>query len=167
MEHPLVVQFRGSEPERLAKCAAIAASMGYDEVNINCGCPAVSSKTQEPFGAALLKEPALVLSVVSAMVKACSVPVTVKCRIGVDDCESYEELKGFIKTVSSGGVRHFIVHARKAILKGLNVIENRTIPPLKYEVVYKLAKDFPHLFFSINGGLKTIEGVRVAKNTTQ
>ncbi len=159
VEHPVVVQFRGSEPKGMAKCTEIAASLGYDEVNINCGCPKPKAKEQEAFGAELMKHPELVLSVVTAMVKASSVPVTVKCRIGVDDYESYEYLKSFIHTVSTGGIRHFIVHARKALLKGLNPLENRLVPPLNYDWVYRLAKDFPHLLFSINGGIRTIESV--------
>eukprot|EP01022_Parablepharisma_sp_SALTPOND_P010882 TRINITY_DN144_c0_g1_i5.p1 TRINITY_DN144_c0_g1~~TRINITY_DN144_c0_g1_i5.p1 ORF type:complete len:209 (-),score=24.29 TRINITY_DN144_c0_g1_i5:491-1117(-) len=159
IEHPVVVQFRGSNTERMAKAAAISASLGYDEVNINCGCPALKGKGKEPFGAVLMKDPVKVRDLVREMAKTCPVPITVKCRTGVDEVDSFDALRNFIATVKEGGVKHFIVHARKALLNGLNVIENRTIPPLKYEWVYQLAKEFPDLRFSINGGFKTIESV--------
>jgi len=159
IEHPIVVQFRGSDIERMKRATILSKSMGYNEVNINCGCPALKNKSKEPFGAVLMKSPEKVRDICREMIKSCDIPVTVKCRIGVDDQDSYEALINFIKIVAESGVKHFIVHARKAILKGFSVIENRMIPPLRYDWVYKLTKDFPGLQFTINGGLKTIEDV--------
>lgn len=159
IEHPVVVQFRGNTIAQFIKSTSIAASWGYDEMNINCGCPVPEIKGKETFGAALMKEPLRVQELVREIIKVSPIPVTVKCRLGVDEFDSYEFFKNFISIVSGGGVTHFIVHARKAWTKGLNVIENRTIPPLKYDWVYQIAKEFPTLRFTINGGIKTIETV--------
>lgn len=159
VEHPVVVQFRGSNLEQLVKATAIAASWGYDEVNINCGCPVAEVKGKETFGAAMMKDPSAVQALVNGLIQASSIPVTVKCRVGVDDLDSYEYFRGFVATVVEGGVKHVIVHARKALLKGLGVIGNRTIPPLKYEWVYQIAKEFPDVRFTINGGIKTLDAV--------
>jgi len=159
-EHPVVVQLGGSDLEKMAKATSICASYGYDEININCGCP--SPKVKEgSFGAALMLNPQAVYDIANAMIKASNgIPITVKCRIGVDDHDSFEELTKFISTVSSAGVNHFIIHARKAFLDGLNPKENRTIPPLKYDWVYKLTDEFPYLRFSLNGGLQSIEEMK-------
>ena len=159
IEHPVVVQFRGSNIEQLIKATNIAASWGYDEVNINCGCPVPETKGKETFGAVMMKDPVRVQILVRDLIKASPIPVTIKCRIGVDDLDSYEFFHNFIETTSKGGVKHFIIHARKALLKGLDIIGNRTVPPLKYEWVYQIAKEFPDLRFTINGGIKTIEAV--------
>jgi len=155
-EHPIAVQLGGSDPADLAKCAAIAEGYGYDEINLNVGCPSerVSSGS---FGACLMAEPELVAECVAAMVAAVKVPVTVKHRIGIDKMQSYEELCHFVDTVHKGGCNTFIVHARIAILKGLSPKENRQVPPLKYEWVYQLKKDFPHLEIIINGGIQTLD----------
>lgn len=160
VEHPVVIQFKGSDPERLSKAAALASSLGYDAVNINCGCPARKCKGEEPSGAILMKDPKQVQETVKAMVGAASVPVTVKCRTGVDDLDSYEYLKNFVETVGEGGTSHFVVHARKALLQGLDPEGNRCVPPLKYEWVCRLAKEFPALQIDLNGGLQSIEMVR-------
>ncbi|MBB71079.1 MAG: tRNA dihydrouridine(20/20a) synthase DusA [Legionellales bacterium] len=153
-EHPLALQLGGSNPEDLANASKIAAEMGYDEINLNVGCP--SSRVQNGrFGACLMAEPELVRDCVAAMNGAVDIPVTVKTRIGIDDKDSYEELQRFIATVAEIGCERFIVHARKAWLKGLSPKENRTVPPLRYDVVYQLKQDFPHLSFIINGGIKT------------
>lgn len=133
IENPIVCQLGGNTPEKLQQCALICQQLGYDEVNLNVGCP--SERVQDgAFGACLMKKPEEVASMTAAMKKAVSIPITVKCRLGVDEFDSYDFAKQFIETVSTkGSVNHFIVHARKAYLKGLNPAENRTIPPLKYE----------------------------------
>jgi tRNA-dihydrouridine synthase A len=154
-EHPVALQLGGSHPQELALCAKIAEDFGYDEVNLNIGCP--SSRVQAGrFGACLMKEPQLVAECVAAMSDKVGIPVTVKTRIGVDDHDSYEKLHHFITTVAAAGCQTFIMHARKAWLKGLSPRENREIPPLQYETVYRLKRDFPHLTFILNGGVKTI-----------
>jgi tRNA-dihydrouridine synthase A len=155
-EHPLALQLGGSEPDKLAECSRFAADAGYDEVNFNVGCP--SDRVQSGrFGACLMAEPALVADCVAAMVKAVSVPVTVKTRIGIDDRDSYEELAEFIARVHQAGCNTFIIHARKAYLQGLSPKENRTIPPLNYEYVYRIKQQFPELFIVINGGVSDLE----------
>lgn len=155
-EHPVALQLGGSDPKALAECAKIAQDWGYDEVNLNCGCP--SDRVQSgKIGAVLMAEPELVAECVSAMQAACSIPVTVKHRIGIDDMEDYPGLVHFVDTVASAGCDTFIVHARKAWLKGLSPKENREIPPLKYEYVYQLKQDRPNLHISINGGITTLE----------
>jgi tRNA-dihydrouridine synthase A len=150
-EHPVGAQLGGSEPEALARCAALVQEYGYDEVNLNCGCP--SERVQKgAFGACLMSEPELVADCVRAMKEELSTPVTVKHRTGVDRIEAYDFLARFVDIVSRAGCRTFIVHARNAILKGLSPKENREIPALKYEYVYRLKRDFPHLDIVINGG---------------
>ena len=158
-EHPLALQLGGSEPKALAACARIAADYGYDEVNLNVGCP--SDRVQSGrFGACLMNEPALVADCVAAMDGASGLPVTVKTRIGVDARDSYEELAEFVGTVAAAGCRVFIIHARKAWLKGLSPKENREIPPLRYDVVERLKRDFPALTVVVNGGVQTLEAMQ-------
>lgn len=153
-EHPLALQLGGSEPADLAACARLGAQWGYDEINLNCGCP--SERVQRgSFGACLMAEPALVADCVKAMVDAVSIPVTVKHRIGIDKNDSYEFVRDFVGAVSEAGCNVFMVHARSAILKGLSPKQNREVPPLKYDVAYRLKQDFPHLTIVINGGIKT------------
>ena len=155
-EHPVALQLGGSEPDALARCAEFGAQAGYDEINLNCGCP--SDRVQEAqFGACLMKDPTRVAASVAAMRKAVDLPVTVKCRIGVDDTEEYAFLRTFVETIAATGCDTFIVHARKAWLSGLSPKENREIPPLRYEVVYRLKQDFPALRIVINGGIRTLE----------
>jgi tRNA-dihydrouridine synthase A len=158
-EKPLSLQLGGDEPQKLAECAIIAEDMGYDEVNLNVGCP--SSRVQSGnFGACLMAQPELVARCVEAMGKVVNIPVTVKHRIGIDESDRYEDLNRFVKIVSEGGCSRFTVHARKAWLQGLNPKENRTIPPLRYGDVYLLKQDFPHLFIEINGGIVNLEQVQ-------
>jgi tRNA-dihydrouridine synthase A len=155
-EHPLAIQLGGSDPESLAEASVISEEYGYKEINLNVGCP--SSKVQKGrFGAILMKEPKLVAKCVSNMKNSVTVPVTVKCRIGVDDMDQDAQLDRFIEEVSFEGCNTFIIHARKAWLKGLSPRDNREIPPLNYERVYKLKDKFHHLNIVINGGIKTIE----------
>ncbi|MFC5605426.1 tRNA dihydrouridine(20/20a) synthase DusA [Variovorax soli] len=157
-EHPVALQLGGSEPDDLAKCARLAEEWGYDEVNLNCGCP--SERVQRgAFGACLMNEPQLVADCVKAMVDATRLPVTVKHRIGIDKIERYEFVRDFIGQVSEAGCKTFIVHARNAWLKGLSPKENREIPPLRYEMVHRLKHEFPHLTISINGGFSQTEAV--------
>ncbi len=154
-EHPLAIQLGGSDPSSLAEASLIAEEFGFKEVNLNIGCP--SSKVQKGrFGAILMKEPELVSKCVHAMKESVNIPVTVKCRIGVDDMDEDASLNKFIKEVSFSGCETFIIHARKAWLSGLSPKDNREIPPLKYERVYKLKETFPELNIVINGGIKTI-----------
>jgi tRNA-dihydrouridine synthase A len=153
-EHPVALQLGGSEPEDLAQAARIGAQWGYDEINLNCGCP--SERVQRgAFGACLMKEPALVADCVKAMVDAVDVPVSVKHRIGIDQDESYSFVRDFVGQVSDAGCRVFSVHARNAWLQGLSPKENREIPPLRYELAYQLKRDFPDLIISVNGGITT------------
>ncbi len=155
-EHPLALQLGGSNVEDLARCAEIARQRGYDEVNLNVGCP--SDRVQNGrFGACLMEEPELVAHCVDAMRQKVDIPVTVKTRIGIDDKDSYEFLCDFITKVSAAGCDTFIIHARKAWLQGLSPKENREIPPLDYPRVYQLKQDFPGLHISINGGIKSFE----------
>ena len=154
-EHPLALQLGGSEPKDMAECARIAEDYGYDEVNINVGCP--SERVQKgAFGACLMAEPHLIADCVSAMRAAVKIPVTVKNRIGIDDQEDYSALYGFVQTVAAAGCETFIIHARKAWLKGLSPKENREIPPLRYELVYELKQALPQLEIIINGGITTL-----------
>ena len=153
-EHPVALQLGGSEPADLAHCARLGEEWGYDEINLNCGCP--SERVQRgAFGACLMAEPQLVADGVKAMVDAVGIPVTVKHRIGIDRGEDYGFVRDFVGTVSEAGCNTFIVHARNAWLKGLSPKENRDIPPLRYELVHRLKRDFPRLSIVINGGLKT------------
>lgn len=157
-EHPIALQLGGSDAKELAACAKIALDYAYDEINLNVGCP--SDRVQSgQFGACLMKQPLLVADCVSAMKNAVSIPITVKTRIGVDDLDSYEHLFYFVKTVAGAGCDIFIIHARKAWLKGLSPKENRDIPPLCYDVVYRLKQDFPQLRIIINGGIREKEAV--------
>ena len=151
-EHPLALQLGGSEPVDLAACAKLAAEWGYDEVNLNCGCP--SERVQRgAFGACLMAEPTLVRDCIKAMRDALSPSVTVKHRIGIDRGESYDFVRDFVGTVGEGGCSVFIVHARNAWLKGLSPKENREVPPLRYDFVHRLKRDFPAWTFVVNGGL--------------
>jgi len=153
IEHPVALQLGGSEPQDLAKSAKLGEQWGYDEINLNCGCP--SERVQRgAFGACLMNEPQTVVDGVKAMKDVVSVPVTVKHRIGIDQNESYGFVRDFVGQVSLAGCEVFIVHARNAVLKGLSPKENREIPPLRYGVVHQLKKDFPQLRFILNGGLQ-------------
>ncbi len=153
-EHPVALQLGGSEPADLAHCARLAAQYGYDEVNLNCGCP--SERVQRgAFGACLMAEPQLVADCVRAMVDAVDIPITVKHRIGIDKLESYDFVRDFVGAVADAGCTTFIVHARNAWLKGLSPKENREVPPLRYEVAHQLKRDFPKLEILVNGGLAT------------
>lgn len=155
-EHPVALQLGGSNPVELAEAAVLAEEAGYDEINLNVGCP--SDRVQSgAFGACLMAEPELVAKCVTNMRTIVSLPVTVKCRIGIDDRDSQEELEDFIGTVAEAGCNTFIVHARKAILSGLSPKENREIPPLKYESVFAVKQAFPELSIIINGGIKTLQ----------
>ncbi len=158
-EHPVALQLGGSEPEDLARCAKLAETWGYDEVNLNCGCP--SERVQRgAFGACLMAEPALVADGLKAMRDACSLPVTVKHRIGIDRQESYDFVRDFVGTLNErAGVQVFIVHARNAWLQGLSPKENREVPPLRHTLVHRLKADFPQLTIVTNGGLQTDEQV--------
>ncbi|MCR9255681.1 MAG: tRNA dihydrouridine(20/20a) synthase DusA [Alphaproteobacteria bacterium] len=158
-EHPVVFQLGGSEPEKMAEAARIVEDFGYDAANINCGCP--SDRVQSGrFGACLMREPETVAALVAAMRAAVSIPVTVKCRIGVDDQEDYADLKRFVDIVSAAGCSEFTVHARKAWLKGLSPKENRDIPPLNHPLVERLKADRPDLTLVANGGLSDMAAIR-------
>jgi len=157
-EQPLAIQLGGSDPSELAECSRIAEASGFSEVNLNVGCP--SDRVQSGrIGACLMAEPGLVAESIHAMRSAVEIPVTVKCRIGIDNMESYDSFNAFIETVAEAGCNTFIVHARKAWLKGLSPKQNREIPPLKYEYVYRLKQDHPQLNIVINGGIKTLDQV--------
>ncbi|WP_339827142.1 tRNA dihydrouridine(20/20a) synthase DusA [uncultured Arenimonas sp.] len=161
VEHPVALQLGGSDPGHLAQATRIGADWGYDEVNLNVGCP--SDRVQAGrFGACLMKEPALVADAVAAMIDAAPahVPVTVKCRLGVDEMEDYDVFRAFIDGVAAAGCTHFVVHARKAWLQGLSPKENREIPPLRYDWVYRLKRERGDLRIEINGGLATVEQVQ-------
>ena len=163
-EHPLALQLGGSEAHDLAQCARLAEQWGYDEVNLNCGCP--SERVQRgSFGACLMAEPQLVADGVKAMRDAVSIPVTVKHRIGIDRGESYDFMRDFVGTVALAGCEVFIVHARNAWLKGLSPKENRDVPPLRHEMVYRLKRDFPALTIVINGGVTT--DAQISEHLTQ
>ncbi len=155
-EHPLALQLGGADPDGLAQAAQIGQDWGYDEINLNVGCPS-ERVVNGSFGACLMAEPLLVAECLLAMTEAVSVPVTVKCRIGIDDMDTNESLDTFVEGVKGAGCSPLIVHARKAWLKGLSPKENRTIPPLDYERVYRLKADFPDLQIVINGGIDTLE----------
>ncbi len=155
-EHPIALQLGGSKPQELAQAAKIGEDFGYDEINLNVGCPSDRVKSGN-FGASLMAEPELVGECINAMQTAVKVPVTVKCRIGIDDQDEDKDLDRFIEIVSGAGCREFIIHARKAWLKGLSPKENRDIPPLNYERVYRAKQQRPDLIIHINGGIETIE----------
>lgn len=157
-EHPVALQLGGSEPSDLATCAKLGQQWGYDEINLNCGCPS-ERVVRGAFGACLMAEPKLVADCVRAMCDAVDIDVSVKHRIGIDDVNSYSFVRDFVGTVADAGCNIFIVHARNAILKGLSPKENREIPPLKYDFVYQLKRDFPQLQIIINGGVRTLEDI--------
>ncbi|ODN41662.1 tRNA dihydrouridine(20/20a) synthase DusA [Piscirickettsia litoralis] len=176
LDTPVVLQLGGSDPKALAQCAHIAEEYGYSEINLNVGCP--SDRVQNGrFGACLMAEPELVADCVAAMKAKVSIPVTVKNRIGIDDQEGYQHLYQFVDIIRQSGCEHFIIHARKAWLKGLSPKQNREIPPLNYNYVHDIKKDFPELTISINGGinslaqtqeqLKHIDGVMVGRAAYQ
>jgi len=155
-EHPVALQLGGSDPKAMAICAKMAEDAGYDEVNINVGCP--SDRVQNgAFGACLMAEPELVAENVTAMQAAVDIPVTVKNRIAIDDMDEEESLRRFLSIVAESGCKTFIVHARKAWLKGLSPKQNRDVPPLNYPLVYQMKKEFPALEIIINGGIKTLD----------
>jgi len=155
-EQPVVLQLGGSDVKAMTECAKIAEQRGYNEININVGCP--SDRVQNGrFGACLMAEPQLVADCITEMQSAVDIPITVKSRIGIDDLDSYEFLHGFIEQVASAGCQHFIIHARKAWLSGLSPKQNREVPPLDYARVYQIKQDFPALEISINGGIKSYE----------
>lgn len=157
-EHPIALQLGGSDPKELAVCAKLGEKWGYDEINLNCGCP--SERVQKgAFGACLMKESSLVAQCIKAMQDTVSVDVSVKHRIGVDDIHAYDFVRDFMGELADAGCRIFIVHARNAILKGLSPKENRDIPPLRYETVHQLKKDFPDCQIILNGGIETLEQV--------
>jgi tRNA-dihydrouridine synthase A len=162
-EHPLALQLGGSEPQALAQCALMAEDAGFDEVNLNVGCPSDRVKSGN-FGACLMAKPELVAGCVASMQEKVAIPVTVKCRIGIDDMESYQAFENFVSRVADAGCECFIVHARKAWLKGLSPKQNREIPPLKYDFVHRLKSERPELSITINGGIKTMETVQQQLN---
>ena len=163
-EHPVGLQLGGADPDALARAAEVGQAFGYDEINLNIGCPSPRVRAGR-FGAALMETPALVADCARAMIRAVDVPVTVKCRIGVardargahDGRGAYDDLKGFVETVAAAGVRSFAVHARIAMLDGLSPAENREIPPLRYDAVYRVKQDFPALEVAINGGVASLD----------
>ena len=155
-EKPLVLQIGGDDPILLAECAKIGADWGYDGINLNVGCPSPRVQSGN-FGACLMTQPRLVAAAVKAMKQAVDIPVTVKHRIGVDECDRYEDMANFVQIVADAGCTNFTVHARKAWLQGLSPKENRNVPPLRYKDVYRLKQDFPHLFIEINGGISDLE----------
>jgi tRNA-dihydrouridine synthase A len=163
-EHPVALQLGGSDPRELAIAAKLGEELGYDEINLNCGCP--SDRVQSGrFGACLMGEPALVAECVTAMREVVRIPVTVKCRIGIDPMPSpptdeYEFLTRFVSTVAETGCDVFIIHARRAVLNGLSPKENREVPPLRYDIARRLRADFPNLQFVLNGGVRTVDDVR-------
>ena len=155
-EHPVALQLGGADPAAMAECARIAEALGYDEVNINCGCP--SDRVQAGrFGACLMAEPETVAACVAAMRRAVAIPVTVKTRIGIDARDSYEHLADFVSRVADAGCGVFAIHARRAWLQGLSPKENREVPPLSYDTVYRLKADFPALTIVLNGGMKSLD----------
>jgi tRNA-dihydrouridine synthase A len=155
-EHPVALQLGGSEPPDLAQCAKLGSRWGYDEINLNCGCP--SARVQRgAFGACLMAEPDLVADCIKAMQDVVDVPVTVKHRLGIDRVEDYDFARRFVETLARAGCRVFIVHARNAMLKGLSPKENREIPPLRYAQVYRLKQEFPELTIALNGGVQTAQ----------
>jgi tRNA-dihydrouridine synthase A len=157
-EHPLALQLGGSAPRLLAECAKLGARWGYDEINLNCGCPSERVQTGS-FGACLMAEPAIVADCVKAMRDAVTIPITVKHRIGLDDGDDYGFVRDFVGTVAAAGCGVFIVHARNAVLKGLSPKENREVPLLRYEVVHRLRRDFPASTIVLNGGLSDWEAI--------
>ena len=158
-EKPLILQIGGDNPALLAECAKIGADWGYDGINLNIGCPSPRVQSGN-FGACLMTQPELVAAAVKAMTQVVDIPVTVKHRIGVDECDRYEDMVNFVRIVADAGCTNFTVHARKAWLQGLSPKENRNVPPLRYEDVYRLKQDFPHLFIEINGGIINLQQIK-------
>ncbi len=159
-EHPLVLQLGGSDAKDLAKSCVVAQDYGYDEVNLNIGCP--SDRVQKgKFGACLMNEPDLVVDCIKSMQSAVDIPITIKSRIGVDNNDSFENLQLFIEKIANAGIKTIIIHARKALLKGLSPKQNRSVPPLNYDYVYRIKQLFPELSIVINGGITTVEDVKV------
>jgi len=159
-EHPVAVQLGGSDPEELKICSKIAEQYGYDEINLNIGCP--SERVQKgAFGACLMAEPKLVAECVSRMKNSVKIPVTVKHRVGIDKVEDYSFVRDFVGTVAEAGCNTFIVHARNAVLKGLSPKENREVPPLKYDYVYRLKRNFPQLEVVVNGGITSHQEIKI------
>ena len=157
-EHPVALQLGGSEPAQLAHCALLGEQYGYDEINLNCGCP--SERVQHgAFGACLMAEPRLVADCIKAMRDAVSIPVTVKHRLGIDSIEAYGFVRDFVATLADAGCETFFVHARNAVLKGLSPKDNREVPPLKYDYVYRLKRDFPRLGIVLNGGVDKLDAI--------
>lgn len=157
-EHPLSLQLGGSVPDELAQCCRLAQDYGYDEVNLNVGCP--SDRVQSGrFGACLMATPELVAECISAMIDSVDIPVSIKTRIGIDREDHYEQLQSLVEMVSNTGCQYFTIHARKAWLEGLSPKENRHIPPLRYDFVYQLKQDFPQLHISLNGGITTLDSM--------
>ena len=157
-EHPVALQLGGGDPAALAECARIGADYGYDEINLNIGCPS-DRVANARFGACLMAEPELVADCVAAMRSACDLPVTVKTRIGIDDSEDYEFLHHFVSTVAEAGCQTFIIHARKAWLQGLSPKQNREVPPLRYDIVHRLKNRYPELDIVINGGFRDLDAI--------
>ena len=155
-EHPIALQLGGSDPQELGRCVRLAADRGFDEINLNVGCPSDRVRKGR-FGACLMAEPEVVAACVEAMIGAGGLPVTVKTRIGIDDRDRYEDLAEFVEAIAAAGCRTAIIHARKAWLSGLSPKENREIPPLRYDVVYRLKEDFPALEIIVNGGITSLD----------
>lgn len=158
-EHPLAIQLGGSVPSELRRCAALAEAAGYDEINLNAGCPSDRVRNAG-FGACLMAEPDRVADCVSAMIHGSRLPVTVKLRTGVDNLDRYDHLADFVERVAAAGCGTFIIHARKAWLRGLNPSQNRNIPPLQYQRVHRIKREFPRLEIVINGGINDLDGIR-------
>ena len=158
-EHPIGIQLGGSDPEALARCAGLAAELGYDEINLNIGCPSARVQSGR-FGACLMAQPELVADCVRTLLEASALPVTVKTRTGIDEQDTYEHLHRFVSAVARAGCRSFMIHARKAWLQGLSPRQNRSVPPLQYATVYRLKQDFPQLEIIINGGISSLDEAR-------
>jgi len=158
-EGPVVLQLGGSDPEQMAAASKVGEQWGYQEINMNVGCPSDRVKAGR-FGACLMAEPELVLDNITAMRESVNIPVSVKCRLGIDRDDSYEALEQFVATVARSGCRYFIVHARKAWLDGLSPKQNRSVPPLRYDYVYRLKREFAHLHISINGGIESLDAAQ-------
>jgi tRNA-dihydrouridine synthase A len=158
-EHPVALQLGGNDPAALAECARMGADYGYNEINLNCGCP--SDRVQNgAFGACLMAQPETVAAGIAAMRAAVAIPVTVKCRIGIDDCDEFPFLNRFISIVSQAGCERFIIHARKAWLQGLSPKENREVPPLRYDIVAAIKDKYPHQQFVLNGGIAAVDDMK-------
>jgi tRNA-dihydrouridine synthase A len=168
VQHPIAVQLGGNDPESLGKAAELCREYKYDEIDLNCGCPS-KTVSKNMFGAKLMLRPHLVRRICHEMIRRVGhdTPVTVKCRLGADDCDTYEELLDFVRIVKTCGVEHFIFHARKCLLNGLSTKKNRSVPPLKYDWVHRLKKEFPDLRVSLNGGVKSLDVTARELNLSQ